>query len=116
MNCTVRRTKYNSFIRVGTSGLLDIFVDERTKKGLPVVLRQRRKGANERACASSPNDAITPEWLLEEYRMNSQAGEVALSVLDPVVLSSVPVIPFYTEPYTVGSIHLPYVSYSPDVT
>lgn len=48
--------------------------------------------------------------------MNSQAGEVALSVLDPVVLSSVPVIPFYTEPYTVGSIHRPHISYGPDVT
>ena len=47
--------------------------------------------------------------------MNSQTGEVALSILDPVVLSSVSVIPFYTEPYTVGPIHLPYVSDGPGV-
>jgi hypothetical protein len=48
--------------------------------------------------------------------MNSQTGEVSLSILDPVVLSSVSVIPFYTKPYTVGSIHFSYVSDGPDVT
>ena len=47
--------------------------------------------------------------------MNSLAGKVALSILDTVVLPSISVIPFYPEPYAVGSIYLPYVSDGPDV-
>jgi hypothetical protein len=60
-------------------------------------------------------DAIVTEWLIQGCRMDSQTGEVALSILDAVVLSSISVIPFYTEPYTVGPIHFPYVSDGPNV-
>ena len=48
--------------------------------------------------------------------MNSQTGEVSLSILDPVVLSSVSIVPFDTEPHAIGSVHFPYVSDGPDVT
>jgi len=59
-NITIRRTKYDGFKSLGAMELLNVFVDERPKKGLAVI--QRREGANERACPSCPKNADVSEW------------------------------------------------------
>ena len=46
---------------------------------------------------------------------NSRARKVAFPILDPIVFPSTRVIPFYTKPYTNGSINFPYIQDGPGI-